>query len=117
MVQKIYLSSQFMIETCIKCGIVWAMLGDYISQKRNDHKVFYCPNGHGQHYLQKSDTEKLQEQLKHCRTDIDFWKSGYAAKADNLKTVKRSRGAYKAQVTKLKKELHGENGTEHDPQN
>ena len=110
MSQKIYLSSQFDIHDCITCGTIWAMPSEYIDRRRDDHKTFYCPNGHSAYFPQKSDKEKLQEQLEHCKTDIKFWQNGYDAKSDNLKTVEHSRRAYKGQVTQLKKEIHGENG-------
>ena len=112
----IYKSIEFVIETCVKCSTVWAMLDEFIDKKRKDHKTFYCPKGHPQYYPWKSDEEKLKDQVAHCKSDIEFWKDGYDAKDRQLGFVDRSRRAYKGQVTKLRKALSPENGNGGDDQ-
>lgn len=48
---------------CCRCG-VWFCLDDYFKRERlKDHKEFYCPNGHDQHYTGETQAEKLQKQL------------------------------------------------------
>jgi hypothetical protein len=50
--------------TCYKCGVLFAMPKELNDEalRRTHEREFYCPNGHGQHYLGKSDREKLQEE-------------------------------------------------------
>jgi hypothetical protein len=49
-------------EECCNCGITFAMPEDYrvhlLSKPRTD---FYCPNGHRQWYVGKSDATKCRE--------------------------------------------------------
>jgi len=58
------IATKFEVEECCNCGVLFAMTKSFKNRKRNDHKSFYCPEGHGQHYTGKSDLEKLQEVLR-----------------------------------------------------
>lgn len=48
-------------ETCYSCGVLFAMVEDFYDHRQSDRKNFYCPNGHAQHYVGKTDAQKLQE--------------------------------------------------------
>lgn len=48
---------------CSVCGVEFAMPESYDRRRREDHKTFYCPNGHLQYYPQKPEAEALREQL------------------------------------------------------
>ena len=99
---KIWLSSMFEVEDCVACGVTFAMTTDYANKKKKDHRTFYCPNGHRQHYAEQSDEEKLKDALKHCKLDRDFWLESHGKEQEKRKAVERSRGSYKGQITKLK---------------
>ena len=101
--QIIYLSSEFVTETCCNCGLVFAMLKDYKKERLKDHKSFCCPAGHSQHYVSKSDEEKLKEELTHCQADRDFWMDGHDMEKDKRKSVERSRSSFKGVITKMRK--------------
>ena len=103
--QRIWLSSEFEIEVCINCGIVFAVVKKYIDKRRKDHRTFYCPNGHGQHYSQMSKEEQLKDQLKHCQLDRDFWLDEHGREQEKRTSVERSRSSLRGAFTKLKKRL------------
>ena len=46
---------------CCKCGIAFSVPSEWDRQKRLKHDTFYCPNGHGQSYVGKTDAEKYKE--------------------------------------------------------
>ena len=62
--------STFTIETtfatccCASCGIQYAIPERRQRELRENHETFYCPNGHTQWYPQKSEAEKLRDELK-----------------------------------------------------
>lgn len=54
----------FEIETCCSCRMAFAMEVSFQKARRADHKLFYCPAGHGQHYAGKTEEQKLREELE-----------------------------------------------------
>lgn len=61
---------EFQVIQCAACNMAWGLSTDFIARRRNDHKTFYCPNGHSNVYNGKSEAEKLREQL--ARTDANL---------------------------------------------
>jgi type 1 glutamine amidotransferase len=95
---EVNITDQFVLITCYKsdCGISWAMPKSWDKHRLDDHKTFYCPNGHTQGYVVKSDSEKLKEEIEGLNKrleDSNWWRNH----------LERSRRSYKAQITKIKK--------------
>jgi hypothetical protein len=62
---------------CASCGMVYAAPKDWITHRRQDHKGFYCPNGHSQFFPQESDSERYkrrleEEQSRHANTQLEL---------------------------------------------
>ena len=47
---------------CFECGCTIGMTEGFYDNRLRDHRAFYCPNGHGQHFTEKSDRERLDEE-------------------------------------------------------
>lgn len=73
-------------ETCITCGISWAVPLPFQQKRKKDHVTYFCPNGHGQHWTGKSEEERLRDELArgegpqmsrffcyHCGADWSDW--------------------------------------------
>jgi C4-dicarboxylate-specific signal transduction histidine kinase len=58
-------SLDLVVEECCKCGVVFAMTRQFQRECRNSPgpagRSFYCPNGHGQHYTGKTDSQRERE--------------------------------------------------------
>ena len=39
------------IQECSKCGMPFATTMQFDNERRNDNRVFYCPKGHEQSYV------------------------------------------------------------------
>jgi hypothetical protein len=48
---------------CCSCGIEFAVRQSFETRLRDTHKQFYCPNGHPQSFVAKSEAEQLREKL------------------------------------------------------
>lgn len=48
-------------KTCIQCGIHFCITEEYHKLRLNDNDDFFCPNGHGFHYIKKNT--KTEKQL------------------------------------------------------
>lgn len=71
------LDVDFVVRQCSKCGITYCLPSNFSRARADDHKSWYCPNGHGQHIPALSDAEKLRKQLeeerrRHSQTQIEL---------------------------------------------
>ena len=102
------LSVKFIVQTCCHegCGISWGQPETYDIQKRKDHTLFSCPNGHKQYYCSKSDSEKLVEAVK-LRMQLQDQLSSISSKLHEVKacakTKKHQIAGLKGVITKMKK--------------
>lgn len=83
---------------CSECGVLFALGSHFMKKRREDHKWFYCPNGHSQHYPQKSEAERLRQQLKWAESSAQSWR-------DQAETAERRRRGEKAAKTRLKNRI------------
>lgn len=51
-------------EICCNCSMTFAMPSNYQKRRIDDHKIFFCPAGHQQHYTGKSAEQKLRDELE-----------------------------------------------------
>jgi DNA repair exonuclease SbcCD ATPase subunit len=83
---------------CYFCGCTFGMPKQFYDDRLNDHKGFYCPNGHCQHFIGKTEAEKLRDELRDVRVrNMELYEERDAAE--------RSRRATKGQLTKLRKRI------------
>jgi hypothetical protein len=78
--------------------VVHGLSEDYTERRRQDHKSFYCPNGHSLSYSQESREEKLKRQLDQTARSLSWTQS-------RLETTKRQKAAAKGQLTKTKRRI------------
>ena len=93
---------EFWTFTCSDCGVMWAATVDYIKARQDDHKVFYCPNGCHRHYPQKTNEEKLREQLTNTKKRLAAEQECCIQAQEGWRGAERQVSAYKGVVTKMK---------------
>ena len=50
-------------QECCNCGIIFGMTKETTDRFRENHNSFYCPAGHPQHYIGKTEAQKLKDEL------------------------------------------------------
>jgi hypothetical protein len=97
----------FVIQTCCHsgCGLQFGMEASFDRMRRNDHKWWYCPNGHQQHYSGKSEAEKLAAEKKILEDRLGWAQTARQAALDQAAATERSNRALKGVVTKTKKRV------------
>jgi hypothetical protein len=104
------MNTQTFIETlrpieCYSCHVTFAMTQTMDTARRRDHKNFWCPNGHDQCYLGKTEEQKLREQLEAEQRRV-ILEQGWRTNAEKReKAAKRQASAARGQVTKIKKRV------------
>jgi predicted RNase H-like nuclease (RuvC/YqgF family) len=61
---------------CAACGIRFSIPNAVDERRREDHKTFYCPNGHGNYYPGPSAKEKriaaLERQVRQLENRLEL---------------------------------------------
>lgn len=45
------------------CGVLFGIESGHQAELRKNHGAFYCPNGHRQYYVEKTEAELLRDKL------------------------------------------------------
>jgi hypothetical protein len=67
---------------CYACGVWFA--SSVIALRRNDGKLFYCPNGHSQHYTETIEI-RLGAELERVKRDRDYYQKQYKSQTEQTK--------------------------------
>jgi len=84
--------------TCYLCGVAFGVPAHLKEKRLNDHRSFFCPNGHEQHYTGPTEADKLRKQLETANYSRAFYER-------RLGEEVRSKRAVRAHLTKAKKKL------------
>lgn len=83
---------------CANCAVMFAIPSRMMEERRDDHKTFWCPNGHHNFYPQESEEERAKRLLKYTKDDL-------ARERARRDQVEASLRATKGVVTKQRKKL------------
>lgn len=90
-------------ETCIVCGVFFAMTKETESVLRHTEATFYCPRGHGQVYRKgPSEADKLRQERDRLKQAMAQKDDAIAALEIERDHERRRVSAARGQVTRLK---------------
>lgn len=87
---------------CCTCGVPVVLESVFHKERLNDHKSFYCPNGHSLSYQGASEEEKLRKLLQKEREWRDRQAEATEHQRKRAKAAERREAAQKGVVTRLK---------------
>lgn len=67
---RVDIAVTLVLETCINCDVVFGLESTYLERRQKDHRIFYCPNGHGQRYPTESSEEKLKREKRELEAQL-----------------------------------------------
>jgi hypothetical protein len=88
---------------CCSCGMTFAVPVAWEKERRENHKGFFCPNGHP---LVFNGPSNLEKQVKEKEAEIERLRSRLDWKERSLLSANRSNSALRGQRTKLKNRIH-----------
>jgi predicted nucleic acid-binding Zn-ribbon protein len=97
-------------EICSVCGIAFSLPDTMQAELRKKHKTFYCPNGHGQYYPQKSDLEIANEKIAQLERTLKARTDALEERGERILALERQRAALRAIVTRFKNQRRKNNG-------
>jgi hypothetical protein len=86
---------------CYKCGLLFYVPAGFDANRRNDHKTFWCPNGHNQAYTGKTNAQKYKELYEKEQACCAVKSQKLRAVNDEALSLTRSVNGYKGKVTQL----------------
>ena len=90
---------------CCKCGVFFAITKELDAQRLRDREWFYCPNGHTQHYVGKTEEQKLREELATQKKRTEWAHAARDAARDQAQAAERSARAYKGHLTRMRNRI------------
>jgi carbamate kinase len=111
MADTIVASLDLVVTHCCQCGLIMVLPADYQKRRRQDHKLFYCLNGHSQGYFGQTREEKLQEELNQTKEKLQRKIQCCEIKAQAIKQAEARFNGMKGAYNKLKKKKEMEEGT------
>lgn len=90
------------VEECCNCHMQFGMTAAFIKQRRDDHKAFYCPAGHGQNYTGETEAEKLRRENQRLIQRMAERDDDVKHARDQRDHAQNQTRAFKGQVTKIK---------------
>jgi hypothetical protein len=87
---------------CCACGVEFAMPSSLRKKRLADHKEFYCPNGHAQHYTGESEAERLKRELVAANERIDSERKRHEWTRKDLDNQKNVNAGLRGEITKIK---------------
>jgi elongation factor P hydroxylase len=112
--QTIVVEQKLVTQECCYagCGVLFAMTEDFDRARREDHRWWYCPNGHQQQYSGKTEAEKLKEQLaeerrqrQRAEQNIAYWQDEASEHREKAEHERRRANGYKGHATRISKRV------------
>lgn len=94
------------LETCYRCNAPFAMSEELhtAAMERREAFQFYCPNGHGQHYVTgESEKDKLRRERDRLAQRVAEYQEYWQDASKRAEAAERRVSAARGQITKLKK--------------
>lgn len=91
--------------SCAGCGTAFGVQPDVVKRRRDDHKTFYCPNGHSNFFPGESELEKTQRMLTNARERARYAESSATAARDQARAAERSKAALRGHLTRARNKV------------
>lgn len=90
------------------CGVSFAINDAFLDRRVNDHKGFYCPNGHTMSYTHQNEAEKQRERIERLKHLVESRERDIQFEQTRLTAERRAHSATKGKLTKVRKRAaHG----------
>lgn len=85
--------------------MAFAVPADFQRRRKEDHKSYHCPAGHGQHYYGKTEAEKQRERAERLQRQVEAREADIRFEQRRLESERRAHAATKGTLTKTKKRI------------
>jgi len=90
---------------CCVCGISFGLPKHYADARQEDHRTFYCPNGHNLAWSHQSEAEKAKAEAERLRGELAAARQDAKYQRERREAEQRRVIAFKGQLTRVKKRV------------
>jgi hypothetical protein len=90
---------------CCNCGLRFAVPRSWERSRRDDHKSFYCPNGHPQSFVGKSEAEIARDELAKEKQRREWAEAEAKRLREKNETAARSNAALRGHINHVKRRV------------
>lgn len=90
---------------CGACGVPFGMTETFYNDRLNDHKAWYCPNGHSRVYSGQSDADKALKRAETAEQRLKWALAREEAQRRERAAAERSAAAYRGHLTRLRNRI------------
>ena len=91
--------------SCCVCSILFNLPVDIYNQRREDHGIFWCPQGHEQHFTGPSETQKLKARIKYLKQQNEWESQNRTTWLGHYEHEVRRRTGYQGMIKRLQNEI------------
>lgn len=96
-----FISESMVHQQCISCGVHWMMPAYLDNQRKKNKERFYCPNGHGQAYVE-SEADRLRRERDRLAQQIAQRDDEIKRQRERREETERRLAATKGVVTRYR---------------
>jgi hypothetical protein len=90
---------------CARCGMTFGITRDFEQRRRDDHRSFYCPNGHENAFQDDTEVDRLKATLQRAHESRRYAYDQLSAARQLAQTERRRAAAAKGQLTKMRNKV------------
>lgn len=92
-------------QRCGECGILFGMEKAYRDRKIEEHGSFFCPNGHIRRFIEKTEAERLRDQLRQTELCLTISRQDTQRARDRASRTEFRLRSTKGVVTRMKRKI------------
>lgn len=95
-------TGQLVVQECYLCSMTFGVPASFDRERLEDHGNFYCPAGHSQHYIGKTEVQKQRERADQLERRLANREEDLRSERASHQMTEHRRRAAKGQLTKTK---------------
>lgn len=95
------MTNELVAVICCECGVRFGVTHMLHAFRQRDGEVFYCPNGHVQHY-KKTDLDRAKEEIERLNRLVGVRVDHADDVEQNLAATQRQNAALRGVITRMK---------------
>lgn len=77
-------------QTCCNCSVAFGLSEEMYAERKRDRRIFWCPNGHQQHFIGETEAQRLRRELEVERANTTYYRETLDQEVQRHRSTKRN---------------------------